>query len=73
MKKLIFLVGAFAIVLVNLMIGVSSTPTQSSDLTLQNIEAVGLSAAETVCEPVEDNRCIITGVGEGNGKLIHYN
>lgn len=72
MKKLIFLVGAFAIVLVNLMIGVSSTPTQSSDLTLQNIEAVGLSAAESVCDATNKEECQIIGVGTGKGKLIHY-
>lgn len=49
------------------------TPEQASDLTLENIEAVGLSATEAQCDPVTTVDCTIKmeGIeGIGKGKLI---
>lgn len=54
----------------------SKTPEKSSDLTLQNIDAVGVSASETTCKGPGDPCKIYEGgilVGEGHGDLIHIN
>lgn len=52
------------------------TPEQASDLTLENIEAVGLSATEARCNPVTTSECVIK-MGEieakGTGELIVNN
>lgn len=53
------------------------TPEQASDLTLENIEAVGLSASETTCDAQTPDECTIYDkgllVGKGTGALHHKN
>ena len=71
MRKLFFGLACVAGVGV-LFIG-QKTPERASDLTLENIEAVGLSAVEAECDPVTTSDCSITiGIveGKGKGKLI---
>lgn len=71
MKKKIFVAFiAVGIAVVNLCLGVSN-PTESEDLTLQNIEVVGLSASESKCDASNMNPCSIQGIGTGTGQLIH--
>lgn len=55
-KHLFIGLFACAICAANFVFGVS-TPNGSSDLTLQNIEAVGLSAAESKCENRNSTVC----------------
>lgn len=40
------------------------TPEQASDLTLENIEAVGLSASEAKCDASNDHPCKIYNDGK---------
>lgn len=54
------------------------TPEQASDLTLENIEAVGLSASEIQCEGTNDVDCYIlnshgVAVGKSKGPLNSWN
>lgn len=77
MKKIVLCICACALSVVNLMFGVK-TPQSASDLTLQNIEIVGLSAGETVCEGTNDADCYLYNsngvlVGKSKGPLINYN
>lgn len=55
MKKLIFSLACIASV--GVFFFGQKTPEQTSDLTLENIEVVGLSAGETVCEGTNDVDC----------------
>lgn len=71
-KKLFFAFTAISIMVVNLCVGIN-TPEESEDLTLENIEVVGLSASETICDASNQNPCEISGVGKGTGKLIFEN
>lgn len=71
-KKFLLALAAIGIVVVNLCVGIN-TPVESEDLTLENIEMVGLSASETQCDASNQNSCTINGVGNGTGKLIHIN
>lgn len=72
MKKIILSLFVVAIAAANLLVG-QTVPTTSDDLTLQNIEIVGLSAAESTCDASNDNLCEITAVGKATGKLIYIN
>lgn len=61
----------------NFMFGIK-TPQSATDLTLQNIEVVGLSAGETVCEGTNTSDCFLYNsdgvlVGKSKGPLINYN
>jgi hypothetical protein len=54
------------------------TPEKASDLTLENIEVVGLSAVETSCEGTNDVECFLydkNGVlsGKSKGPLRQWN
>ncbi len=71
-EKLFFAFAAIGIVGVNLYVGIN-TPEKSEDLTLENIEVVGLSASETRCDASNQNPCEISGVGKATGKLIFDN
>ncbi len=71
-KKVLLAFTAMGIIVVNLFVGVK-TPVESEDLTLENIEMVGLSASETECDASNQNPCTINGVGSGTGKLVHIN
>lgn len=53
------------------------TPEQASDLTLENIEAVGLSASEAMCEGTSQVDCFIydeNGVvaAKSTGPLVYW-
>ena len=78
MKKKYFIValGFISISIANFMFG-NKTPEESSDLTLQNIEAMGLSASETICDGTNDKECTIYNdgmvVGKSTGPLKNYN
>lgn len=53
------------------------TPEQASDLTLENIEAVGLSATETICEGTNGKECFVYDsngmiAGKSEGPLINW-
>jgi len=58
-KKVLLAFTAMGIIVVNLFVGVK-TPVESEDLTLENIEMVGLSASETECDASNQNPCTIT-------------
>lgn len=55
----------------------SKTPEQPSDLTVDNVEVMGLSGSETTCNPPSNSPCKIYEdgklVGEGTGSLSHWN
>lgn len=72
MKKIILSLFVVAIAAANLLVG-QTVPTTSNDLTLQNIEIVGLSAAEVTCDASSVTECEIYSVGKGTGKLIYNN
>lgn len=70
-KRTLFIAfGVIAIAAINLFVGVKS-PDKSSDLALQNIDIVGISASETACDASTTSPCTIAGVGQGTGALIH--
>lgn len=71
-KKVLLAFAIIGIIVVNLFVGVN-TPVESEDLTLENIEIVGLSASESKCDASNQNPCTINGVGSGTGQLIHTN
>lgn len=71
-RKFLLAFAAIGIVVVNLCVGIN-TPVESEDLTLENIEMVGLSASETKCDASTPSSCVINGVGSGTGQLIHFN
>ena len=64
MKKLLFTVACIASY--GLFFFGQKTPENSSDLTLENIEAAGLNATEAWCNPQNKNPCII----EKNGLVL---
>lgn len=72
MKKIILTSFVVAIATANLLLG-QSVPVTTDDLTLQNIEIVGLSAAEATCDASNENLCEIIAVGKATGKLIYIN
>lgn len=70
MKKILLFCGATAFAIANLFYG-NLNPTTSQDLTLENIDAVGISAAEAYCDASNDKDCkveaggaVITGKGK---------
>lgn len=73
MKKK-FLIGAAIIcaAVANLMVGLN-TPSESSDLMLQNIESVGVSAGEAHCDASNMNPCSPPGGGSSTGALTVWN
>lgn len=51
----------------------SKTPEKASDLTLENIEVVGLAAGEWMCDGMTMADCEIQAngvVGKGTGRLV---
>lgn len=54
----------------------SKTPEQPSDLTADNVEVMGLSGSETVCNPPSKDDCKIYEdgklVAEGKGSPSHW-
>lgn len=75
-KHLVIGIGACAICVANFVFGVK-TPSTSTDLTIQNIEAVGLTAGETVCKATDDDDCFLYDkngmiVGKSKAPLVRY-
>ncbi len=74
MKKLIFSIACLASV--GVFIFNSKIPQNASDLTMENIEVVGLSAGETECDASNINECSIYSGGllviKATGKGIVY-
>ncbi|MDE6264158.1 MAG: NVEALA domain-containing protein [Paramuribaculum sp.] len=64
MKKTLLAVACIASI--GLFFFGQKTPENSSDLTLENIEAVGLSASETNCDASNNNPCKVYR----DGKLV---
>lgn len=59
-KKTKFLLSAFcAAAAVAAFLATPKTPAKSSDLAIENIEVLSLSAAEAWCDPTSDNNCTI--------------
>lgn len=54
------------------MVGLN-TPSESSDLMLQNIESVGVSAGEAHCDASNMNPCSPPGGGSSTGALTVWN
>lgn len=77
MKKIIFGIACIASV-VGFFFGYNTiTPEKNSDLTVKNIEAVRLSASETVCEGTNQTDCYIynnngVAIGKSKGPLRHW-
>lgn len=74
MKKILLFCGATAFAIANLFYG-NLNPTTSQDLTLENIDAVGTSAAEAVCDASNDEPCRVEAAGaaitgKGRGYII---
>lgn len=77
MKKKQIVLAGFVILfsIANFYFG-TKTPETSSDLTLENIDAVKASASETTCKgPGDPCKIYEDGklVGEGHGDLTHIN
>lgn len=75
-KHFVIGISACAICFVNFVFGVK-TPSTSTDLTIQNIEAVGLTAGETVCQATDDDECFLFNkdgmiVGKSKAPLVRY-
>lgn len=75
-KNFIIGISACAICFANFAFGVK-TPNTSTDLTIQNIEAVGLTAGETVCKATDDDDCFLYDkngiiIGKSKAPLVRY-
>ncbi|MDE6400275.1 MAG: hypothetical protein K2M27_02360 [Muribaculaceae bacterium] len=73
MKKFLFLISCVAGI-AGLYVG-HGTPESSKDLTTENIERLGLSAAESTCDASNKNECAIYSGGVLVGKAtgaMHY-
>lgn len=71
-KKILIGAAMLFAVVANLFVGLN-TPSESSDLMLQNIESVGLSAAEAHCDASNMNPCSPPGGGTATGALTVWN
>lgn len=63
MKKLFFMLACAASV--GAYVYSPQAPEKADDLTLENIETVGLSAGEAICDCSNDQTCTITNNEEG--------
>lgn len=50
----------------------NSTLAGASDLLLENVESLSVSARGAECDASNQNICKINGVGEGTGRLISF-
>lgn len=73
MKKILFLSMAGAALMTGLFFVNNPIPEKVSDLKMENIETLGLSGSESVCDASNDSECKIYKdgklVGEGKGQL----
>ncbi len=64
------LLGAFVVGVMGFNLTLKGEKTNSSDVTLSNIQALQASAVECKCDATNTNACTIEGGGTGTGQLI---